>query len=557
MPRKTKKEETIVMEENAILENAATDTGDVLKSGSPVEDGTLTDGNAPADGESPIDDELLNPGETITNDGLTGSGETAMDGELPNPDEASMNDELPDPGEATMSGELSDFSKDTIDGKLSDSDKHETNEDLTGSDEATTDMGIPDSGKVAESDNPASGNATMDGTLSEAPLSIEETGTSNGGGTELQPKDARDASLETGEDAAASADGPAPEIPPENGDSNESGTGKDTPKAPAAPRKRKAKTASAMTKPEPPVRKTAPSTILTLNADAEVETPESREDTIWHELQNAYRTRKVLTGILGGIEKMDGGGTIAVIYYKEMRVVIPLAEMMINLVEDEAHDYGELALRQSKILGNMLGCEIDFIIKGLENASRSVVASRKDAMYKKRQIFYMPDAAGNSRVCEDRIVQARVIAVAEKVVRVEIFGAECSILARDLSWDWLGDASERFHVGEQILVRILSVKVRSLEDISVKADVKSVNGNTSKDSLSKCKIQGKYAGTVTDVHKGTVFVRLHIGVNAVAHSCYDNRMPGKKDDVSFVVTRIDAERNVAVGLISRIIRQNI
>ena len=385
----------------------------------------------------------------------------------------------------------------------------------------------------------------------------EETEIGNVGGMELQPEDTGDASLETGEDAAASADGSVTEIPPENRNNNESGTGKDTPKAPAAPRKRKSKTAPAATKPESPVRKAALSTILTLNADAEVETPESREDTIWHELQNAYRTRKVLTGILGGIEKMDGGGTIAVIYYKEKRVVIPLAEMMINLVEDEAHDYGELALRQSKILGNMLGCEIDFIIKGLENASRSVVASRKDAMYKKRQIFYMPDAAGNSRVCEDRIVQARVIAVAEKVVRVEIFGAECSILARDLSWDWLGDASKRFHVGEQILVRILSVKIRSLEDISVKADVKSVNGNTSKDSLSKCKIQGKYAGTVTDVHKGTVFVRLHIGVNAVAHSCYDNRMPGKKDDVSFVVTRIDADRNVAVGLISRIIKQNI
>jgi hypothetical protein len=104
---------------------------------------------------------------------------------------------------------------------------------------------------------------------------------------------------------------------------------------------------------------------------------------------------------------------------------------------------------------------------------------------------------------------------------------------------------------------ILSVKIRSLKDISVKADVKGVNGNTSKENLCKCKIQGKYVGTVTDIHKGTVFVRLYIGVNAVVHSCYDNRMPGKKDDVSFVVTRIDADRNVAVGLISRIIKQNI
>ena len=154
-------------------------------------------------------------------------------------------------------------------------------------------------------------------------------------------------------------------------------------------------------------------------------------------------------------------------------------------------------------------------------------------------------------------MQARVIAVAEKVVRVEIFGVECSILARDLSWDWLGDATEHFHVGEQILVRILSVKIASLKYTSVKTDVKSVNSNTSKDNLRKCKIQGMYAGTVTDIHKGTVFVRLQISVNAVAHSCYDNRMPGKKDEVSFVVTRIDEDRNVAVGLISRIIKQNI
>ena len=297
--------------------------------------------------------------------------------------------------------------------------------------------------------------------------------------------------------------------------------------------------------------------ILTIDSDRAVETQENVEDTIWHDLQNAYRTKKILTGQLGGIERMEGGGTIAIVYYKKFRVAIPLTEMMIHLPEDESHNYGELSQRQNKILGNMLGCEIDFIIKGLDNNSRSLVASRKDAMLKKRQIFYLPDANGTSRVCVDRVVQARVVAVAEKVVRVEIFGVETSILARDLSWDLLGNANEMFHVGDQILVRILDITADDLEHISVRADVKSVNGDTSKANLSKCKIQGKYAGTITDIHKGTVFVRLSIGVNAIAHSCYDSRTPGKKDEVSFVVTRIDEDRNVAVGLISRIIRQNI
>lgn len=482
-------------------ETVVTEESAILEN-APAETETLMEGDSPAEGEIFMDS------------GMPADGDFFIDGELPDSQEAAMDEELPGSDETAME------------------------DGVPASDSAITDGDVPE-------------ETSLSGENMEA-----EAETGNDSGMELQPEDTGEASVEGDGVAAANANGPALELSSETGTEDESGTGKENPEVSAPPRRRKAK-ATPAPKPEPPVRKTAPSTILTLNADSEVETPESREDTIWHELQNAYRTRKILTGNLGGIEKMDGGGTIAVIYYKDMRVVIPLSEMMINLVEDEAHDYGELVQRQNKILGNMLGCEIDFIIKGLENASRSVVASRKDAMYKKRQIFYMPDAAGNSRVCEDRIVQARVIAVAEKVVRVEIFGTECSILARDLSWDWLGDATERFHVGEQILVRILSVKIRSLEDISVKADVKSVNGNTSKDNLSKCKIQGKYAGTVTDIHKGTVFVRLHIGVNAVAHSCYDNRMPGKKDDVSFVVTRIDADRNVAVGLISRIIKQNI
>ena len=298
--------------------------------------------------------------------------------------------------------------------------------------------------------------------------------------------------------------------------------------------------------------------ILTLENDAAVETQKSKEDLIWHEITNAYRTRRILTGMLGGIEKLEGGATITIVYYKNFRVVIPITEMMINLVEDETHNYGELSLRQNKIVNTMLGCEMDFIIKGLDSKERSIVASRKDAMLKKRQIFYFDqDSSETPKVYPDRVVQARVISVAEKVVRAEIFGVETSIPARDLSFDWLGDARERFHVGDHILVRIQEVKAEDPEHISVRADVKSVEGDTSKANLALCKVQGKYAGTVEDIHNGTVFVRLQIGVNAIAHTCYDSRTVGKKDDVSFVVTHIDSERNVALGIITRIIRQNL
>ena len=157
--------------------------------------------------------------------------------------------------------------------------------------------------------------------------------------------------------------------------------------------------------------------ILTLDADAQLETPQSKADLIWHEIQNAYRTRKILTGKLGGIEKTEAGSLIAIIYYKDFRTVIPISEMMLNLIQDNAHDYGELSLRQNKILNNMLGCEIDFLVKGLDAKTHSIVASRKEAMLKKRQIFYLDtDSSGKPKIYEDRIVQARVIAVAPEAL---------------------------------------------------------------------------------------------------------------------------------------------
>ena len=54
------------------------------------------------------------------------------------------------------------------------------------------------------------------------------------------------------------------------------------------------------------------------------------------------------------------------------------------------------------------------------------------------------------------------------IFRVEVFGVECSILARDLAWDWIGDAHERVAVGDEVLVRILSVRRESPEDLSIR-----------------------------------------------------------------------------------------
>lgn len=300
--------------------------------------------------------------------------------------------------------------------------------------------------------------------------------------------------------------------------------------------------------------------VLTIDAREEIQTQEERDAVIWHEIQNSHRTRRILTGTLDGVEKLDSGLTLAVVNYKGFRVAIPVKEMMLEQVGKmpAGPDYVELMDRFHRILNSRLGCEIDFIVKGYDNDSHSVVASRRDAMLRKRKTFYMDvDELGKHMIYEGRVVQARVVAVAEKVIRVEVFGVETSIIARGLSWEWIGNARDHYNVGDRILVRVQKIVRTDLEHLSIRADVRSVSTSTSRDNLKKCMPQCRYAGRVTDVRNGVVFIRLNNGVNAIAHSCYDLRTPGKMDDVSFAVTRLDEEQGVAIGIITRIIKQNL
>ncbi len=295
--------------------------------------------------------------------------------------------------------------------------------------------------------------------------------------------------------------------------------------------------------------------ILTIDVDSHVETLEEQEDARWHQLLNAHRTRKILTGQLGGIEKLESGWVVAITYYNGFRIIIPMDEMMINLSGD-GRENADTLNRQTRIANNMLGSDIDFIIRDLDEQSRSVVASRKDAMLKKRQTFYLSEHEGEDPMLyPGRVVEARVIAVAPKVVRLEVFGVEVSVRARDMAWEWMVDAGEKFQVGELALVTVNKIHMKSIEEMEISVDAKSATANVNKDNLKKCVRQGKYVGTITDVYKGTYFMRLNIGVNAVAHSCNMASLPSKRDEVGFVVTRINDKYEVAEGIITRLIKR--
>lgn len=298
--------------------------------------------------------------------------------------------------------------------------------------------------------------------------------------------------------------------------------------------------------------------VLTIDPHAEVQTQEDLEDLIWHELQNANRTKHILTGKLDSVGRTQNGMDTAIILYKGVRVLIPLKEMGVHTGQvPSGPEYAIWVDQITRILHARQDCDIDFVVRGIDEDSRTVAASRRDAMHRKRKRFYLDtDELGHHMIEEGRIVQARVVAVADKLIRVEVFGVECNVAARGSAWMWAGSARDKHYVGELILVRVQKIERVNADRITIQVDSRSVFGEDG-DNLSQCQPQCRYVGQVTDVRKGVVFVRLNIGVNAIAHTCYDMRMPGKKDTVSFAVTRLDEKQGIAIGIITRIIKQNL
>ena len=334
------------------------------------------------------------------------------------------------------------------------------------------------------------------------------------------------------------------------------------------PRRRQRKAAAAETETEPEAPKPSPirrrrteepapaSRILSIDEEAKVQSAEDKQAYLWMELRGSMRTKRTLTGILSGVERTPSGLPLAIVYYKDTRVVIPASEMNINLEDHQESGEKELRNRYAQILSWMMGAEIEFIVSGLDKRSGSVVASRRDAMQRKqRQFFLTPGRDGQPLVKEGTTAEARVIAVSERVVRVEIFGVEVPIFARDVAWEWVDDCNDYYGIGDRVLVKILSIDRSNPRNIRLQASIRETIPNPARDNIKKCVVQGKYIGKVSDVDRNAIYVRLNVGVNAVALAVHDRRTPSRKDDVSFVVTKIDEEAGIAIGIITRIIKQ--
>lgn len=207
-------------------------------------------------------------------------------------------------------------------------------------------------------------------------------------------------------------------------------------------------------------------------------TDELQEKIIWQNINSSKDRRKILTGKIIAIEteKMkDADITCAIVDFKGIKVLIPATEIATDFKNNK------------KLLRNMMGAEIKFIIIETDKISSKAVGSRIKAMERIREINIKKVEVGDK-------IYAKVIGVWRKFIRIECLGVDFVVKAQDLQYGYIEDVSKMYKINEEIKVVIKKV---SEENQMIKISIKDLLDDPFKNIRKDFTEKGEYLATIT------------------------------------------------------------
>lgn len=217
-------------------------------------------------------------------------------------------------------------------------------------------------------------------------------------------------------------------------------------------------------------------------------TDELQEKITWQNINSSKTKGKILTGNIIAIEteKMkDTNITCAIVDFKGIKVLIPATE----IIKDGKND--------KKLLRNMMGAEIKFIIVEADKISNKAVGSRIKAMERIRDINLKKIEVGDK-------VYSKVVGIWKKYIRIECLGMDFIIKAQDLQYGYVEDVSKLYKINEQIKVVVKEIDEEKKNiKISIKELLEDPFKNIRKDFTEK----GEYLATIFSIFTRRTYFR--------------------------------------------------
>ena len=224
-------------------------------------------------------------------------------------------------------------------------------------------------------------------------------------------------------------------------------------------------------------------------------TDELQRKIIWQNINSSKEKGKILEGKIIAIEieeMKEEKITGAIIDFKGIKVLIPATEIASDLKNDR------------KLLRNMMGAEIKFIVVEADKITNKAVGSRIKAMQRIQEINIKKVEVGDK-------IYGKIIGIWKKFIRIECLGIDYIIKAQDLQYGYIEDVSKKYKINEQIKVLIKEITKDKTIKISIKDLIEDPFKNIRKDFTEK----GEYLATVTGYTENGIFANIAQGVDTV------------------------------------------
>ncbi len=245
---------------------------------------------------------------------------------------------------------------------------------------------------------------------------------------------------------------------------------------------------------------------------------EEKQD--WSDIFRSYQNDFVLEGTLEGFDRI-GNTLCGVVYYQNIRVIIPLALSGF----ETTHEYRDYA-----------GLPISFIVKEFDQQAKTVVGSRLEALKLKAEIT-------RRKIKVDDIVMSVVRRIRGKFIYLDIGGIEAVMSISELRHGWVQRIEDELEVGDAFEVKILAIDPSGEVKVSAKA-LQPDPWET--DVVSRFKVGNEYLGTISGVMDYGNFINIAQGIDAYAqHLKFESLHLGDKVLVRVQYMNIKERRIVA------------
>ena len=264
-------------------------------------------------------------------------------------------------------------------------------------------------------------------------------------------------------------------------------------------------------------------------------TDELQEKITWQNINSSKEKGKILKGTIIAIEteKMkDKNINCAIVDFKGVKILIPATEMILEGKNDK------------KILRNMMGAEISFIVIEVDKVGEKAVASRIKAMKRIKEINLKKLEVGDK-------IYSKIIGVWKKNIRVECVGMDFIIKAQDLQYGFVEDVSKIYKINEQIKVLIKSI---DLEEKKIRISIKDLLEDPFKNIRKDFTEGGEYLASITGYADNGIFANITQGVDTVCTlPTWLDRPPLPRDKVIIKVYKIIPEKRKIYSSLVKVI----